>query len=465
MTTPTVLLVDDEKAARFGMRRALEKEKYRLLEAENGRAALDLLDAEAPDLLLLDLNMPVLDGFGVLEALRDRDAAPPVIVLTAYGSEKIAVEAMKKGAYDYLAKPYDIEELRLVVRNALERVALEAENRRLRKVLSEKEGYGELVGESEAMRRVFEIIEKVAPLDVTVLIQGESGTGKELCAREMHRRGPRASGPFIALNCAALPDNLIESELFGHEKGAFTGATTRRKGKFELAHKGTLFLDEVGDMSPATQAKLLRVLEARRFERLGGTALLSTDARVICATNRDLAAEVEKGAFRRDLYYRIKVVDLVLPPLRARGGGDIALLAKKFLDGLAAKYRRPPLDLSSKALRALTVYPWPGNVRELKHTLEKSCILAEDDSIGLADLPAEISHPGLARSLPPLEEGLSFQEAKKRVVESFERAFLEKHLSEARGNISQAARMLGLHRQSLQQKLKDLGINPHRFKE
>ncbi len=387
---PTVLVVDDEPAARFALRRVLEKEPLRVVEAKDGVEALDAVLRETPALVLLDLNMPGLPGLDVLARVRERPDAPPVLILTAHGSERIAVEAMKRGAYDYLAKPYDIDELRLVVRRALETRDLARENARLRRALRVDAGLGELVGESAAMRRVFEVIARVAPLDATVLIEGESGTGKELVARDIHRRSPRAQRPFIALNCAALPEGLVESELFGHERGAFTGAVATRKGKVELAEKGTLFLDEVGEAPPALQAKLLRVLEERRFERVGGAQAIAADVRLIAATNRDLKAGVRAGTFREDLYYRLKVVDVALPPLRARRG-DMGLLARHFLEAAAAKYGKALPALAPEALAALAAYPWPGNVRELKHAIEKALILAPTERIDLEALPAEIA--------------------------------------------------------------------------
>ena len=290
MPEPRILLVDDEEPARYGMRRALESLTADIIEAENGKQAVDLAHKKQPDLIIMDIAMPKMDGMEALEEIRLLSDPPLIIMVTAHGSEKVAVEAMKKGAYDYIAKPYDVDEIRIVARNALERVSLERENRRLAEELKKKEAYGDIIGASDVMRKVFDRIGKVCQTDVAVLIEGESGTGKELVANEIHRRGPRKGGPFVVMNCAALPENLIERELFGHEKGAFTGATTQRKGKFETADGGTLFLDEIGDMSFNTQAKVLRVLQEQKFERLGGEKSIQVDVRIVSATNYDLAS-------------------------------------------------------------------------------------------------------------------------------------------------------------------------------
>ncbi len=508
---PTVLLCDDEKAARHGMRRALEREPYRLVEAEDGVEALALVEREEPALVFLDLNMPSVAGLDVLRKLKERPdrpdaAAPLVIVVTAHGSERIAVEAMKAGAYDYLAKPYDIDELRLVARRAVEALSLRQENRRLRTALARTAGQGELVGgESPAMKRVFGVIEKVAPLDVTVHIEGESGTGKELVAREVHRRSPRAARPFVAVNCAALPEALVESELFGHERGAFTGATAQRKGKFEVARSGSLFLDEVGDLPLASQAKLLRVLETRRFERLGGSASIEADVRVIAATNKDLKAAIAAGTFREDLYYRLKVVDMELPPLRARQG-DIGVLARHFVEVAATKYGKAVKGVAPEALAALASYPWPGNVRELLHAVEKAVILASGERLLLDDLPPEVAagapddveagpepatepapvpgaeaaaeagvtEPVEAEALAPGAAGAatatadaaagSFADARRRALVRFETAYLARALALHRGNVTATAKALGMYRQSLQQKLRELGLEAERYR-
>src|SRR5437870_733196 len=346
-----IFVVDDDKTARYGVRRALE-ERYQILEADSAAAARRVLVAETPDLLLLDIEMPEESGLDFLRKLKAEEGSPAVIMITAYGSEKIAVEAMKSGAYDYLPKPFEVDELRLVVEKALDHLKLAEENLELKRRLVSEGQFGAMIGSSAPMRKLFELADRVAAADVSVLIEGESGTGKELLAQEIHRRSNRGRKPFVALNCAALPEHLIESELFGYEKGAFTGATQLKRGKFELAHGGTLFLDEVGDMAVATQAKMLRVLETHRVERLGGTSSIQVDVRVVSATNKDLIAEIARQTFREDLYYRLRVVLLRVPPLREHKE-DIPLLVDAFLGMLGAKQRRPSLSVSRAAMDLL----------------------------------------------------------------------------------------------------------------
>ncbi len=461
-----ILVVDDDNTARYGVRRALEGH-YKVLEAPSAAAARKALAAEHPDLLLLDIEMPEESGLDLLRELKLQENSPLVVMITAYGSEKVAVEAMKSGAYDYLPKPFEVDELRLVVAKALEHLDLVAENVQLKRQLVSEGQFGAMIGASEPMRRLFELADRVAQADVTVLIQGESGTGKELLAREIHQRSNRGRKPFVALNCAALPEHLIESELFGYEKGAFTGATALKRGKFELAHGGTLFLDEVGDMSLATQAKLLRVLEARKVERLGGTTSIDVDVRILSATNKDLAAEISRQTFREDLYYRLRVVLLALPPLREHKD-DIPLLADEFLRMLGAKHRRPGLTISRQALDLLTSSDWKGNVREFKNVLESAVVMSRDEVVGPEDFPSDLLGQSTAGSVgvspaPPLgQQGQAgslvagdYREAKRQ----FEIAYIKAKLREHGGNITRTAGAIGLHRQSLQEKLRDLGIS------
>jgi DNA-binding NtrC family response regulator len=453
----TVLIVDDDPAARYGLRRALEH-KYRIAEAESAAAARQAMDQERPDVVLLDLVMPGEDGLSLLRSLRAAGREQPVLVVSALDTAKHAIEALRLGAADYIVKGFEIEELRKRVANLVKLVELGEENERLRHQLVNEGQFGRMLGASGAMRRVFEMAERVASTDATVLILGESGTGKDLLAQEIHERSPRAEKPFIAVNCAALPENLIESELFGYERGAFTGAAQQKKGKFELASGGTIFLDEIGDMNPVTQAKVLRTLENRTIERLGGSQSIAVDVRVISATHRDLPTEIAAQKFREDLYYRLRVVTLELPPLRAHKE-DIPALAETFLNQLAARHgRRAHLDPA--ALELLTRYDWPGNVRELKNALERSLVLAADAGIGPGELPEEI------RSGVPLTSGrqassrtdllmeADFREAKRK----FEIAYLKQKLEEHRWNVSRTAAAVGLHRQSLQEKLRELGI-------
>src|SRR5438270_5502049 len=378
-----VLVVDDEEAARYGIRRALGGSDYDITEAGSVGEARAEINARAPDLLLLDVNLPGLSGLDFLRELAtEGDDSPPVIMVTAYGSERVAVEAVKSGAYDYLSKPFELDDLRLVVKNAAETVQLRRENFSLRKRIEiERAQRGALLGNSEGMQRVRAMIEKVAETDATVLVRGESGTGKELVAREIHERSShRRRGAFVAVNCAALPSELIESELFGHEKGAFTGAAARRRGKFEQADGGTLFLDEIGDMSANVQAKLLRALEERRIERLGGSDSIPVDVRIVSATHRPLEQEIEKGGFRADLFYRLQVVTVEIAPLRDRRE-DIPVLAETFVWQAAERYGLPPRIIAPTALRRLVEYNWPGNVRELRNAVERALILAEGDEV------------------------------------------------------------------------------------
>ncbi len=457
----TILIVDDEHAARYSLRRALEH-KYRIAEADSAAAAREAIARERPDVVLLDVVMPGESGLELLRWLREQGHEHPVLVVSALDTAKTAIEALKSGAADYLVKGFDVEELRKRVANLVKLVELEQENERLRRCLVTEGQFGQMLGASAAMRRAFELAERVAAADTTVLILGESGSGKDLLAQEIHNRSPRARRALVAVNCAALPETLIESELFGYEKGAFTGAAQQKKGKFELASGGTLFLDEIGDMNPLTQAKVLRALENRIIERLGGTQPIEVDVRVISATHRNLPAEIAAGRFREDLYYRLRVVTIELPPLRAHKE-DIPLLAEAFLKLHAARHGRAA-RLGREALDALARYDWPGNLRELKNALERALILARGEEIGPADLPEEIlsgqpvtslagrSHPAGSNAL--LSEP-DFREAKRK----FEVAYLSRKLEEHRWNVSRTAAAVGLHRQSLQEKLRELGIH------
>ena len=449
-----ILIVDDEKAARFGMKLALEKDGYKVMEASDGIDAFDVIKTKNPSLIFLDINMPKINGIQVLEEINQMESPPMIVIVTAYGSERVAVDAMKKGAYDYIAKPYEIDELRLIAEHAFEKLALEEENARLRSEIDRLGSMGKIVGKSQEMKQVFNKIEKVGPSDVTVLIQGESGSGKELVAKEIHRKSSRNNHPMIIMNCAALPETLIESELFGHEKGAFTGATERRLGKFELADNGTIFLDEIGDMSPNTQAKVLRILQEQSFERLGGTETLRVDVRLISATHKDLFKGIKEGNFREDLYYRLKVVEILLPPLRNRRE-DIIILTEKFIQYFSEKHRKCVKSISNEAVKHFTKYSWPGNVRELQNVIESAVVMANAETLEISDFPEEIRN---SESNSSLDYNLPFRDAKKIVVEAFERDFVSRKLAENKGNISKAAEALGMHRQSLQHKLKELNM-------
>ncbi len=459
MPAKTILIVDDEPAARYALRRALEH-AYRIAEADSVAEAREAFPRERPALILLDMVMNDEDGLALLQWMREQGHAQPVIIVSALDTARKAVEALKLGAADYLVKGFDVEELRKRVGNLMRLATLEQENKIMRERLVTEGQFGPMLGSTPEMRRLFEMAARVAETDATVLIFGESGTGKDLLSQEIHARSPRAAGPFVAVNCAALPENLIESELFGYEKGAFTGAAQQKKGKFELASGGTIFLDEIGDMNPITQAKVLRALENRMIERLGGTQPISVDVRVISATHRNLPAEVKAGRFREDLYYRLRVVTLEVPPLRARKE-DIPMLADAFLKLHGAREGRIK-RLSRGAMQAIARYDWPGNVRELKNALERSVIFSRGEEISEADLSDEVmgNAPGPARAGKaasdemPLSEA-DFREAKRK----FEVAYITRQLERHKWNVSHTAAAIGLHRQSLQEKLRELGIH------
>jgi DNA-binding NtrC family response regulator len=455
--TAKLLVVEDERAIQLALAGLLRKEGFEIELASSGDAAIALVAEGAFDLVLTDLALgrgP--DGMAVLKAAKAARPEAPVVMITAHGSEKVAVEAMKAGADDYVPKPFDNDEIRLVVRRALERTRVLREHRLLLERIERDYGFGNLVGSGSAMQRVFETIKKVAATDLTVLIRGESGTGKELVAQALHQRSARANRPFVAVNCAAISRELVESELFGHEKGAFTGADARRIGRFEAADHGTLLLDEIGDMPLETQAKVLRVLQERTFERVGGTKPLGVDVRVVAATHRDLEALVEAGRFREDLYYRLKVVELGLPPLRDRLE-DVPLLAARFLDQVSERLGQPKRRLGETALRRLLRHPFPGNVRELKSIVEQASVLAAGATIEETDLNL-IERAGSAAAGTGVAAGVPFTEAKRRAVEAFERAYLAEALKQHGGNVSRTAEAIGMVRQSLQQKLKELGL-------
>jgi len=451
----TVLIVDDEATARYGLRRALEP-AYKIVEAGSAAEARAAFSSAPPDLVLLDVVMPGEDGLSILRWMRDSGHETPVLMVSALDSAKSAVQALQNGAADYIVKGFDIAELRARAANLLRVADLNAENQRLRRELLADGQFGRMIGAAPQMRRIFEMAERAAKTDATVLILGESGTGKDLLAQEIHARSPRASRPFVAVNCAALPENLIESELFGYEKGAFTGASQQRKGKFELASGGTLFLDEIGDMNSTTQAKVLRALENRTIERLGGSQSTAIDVRVLSATHRDLVLEVAAGRFREDLYYRLRVITLKLPALREHKE-DIPRIVESFVAQLGSRHGRK-MRTSADAMESILRYDWPGNVRELRNAIERSIVLASNDEIGANDLPEEVrqrSAPAIPRGggAPFLSEP-DFREAKKQ----FEVEYITRRLKAHQWNVSKTADEMGLHRQSLQEKLRELGI-------
>jgi len=463
---PRLLVVEDERAIQIALAGLLGRAGYEVSIAAGGADAIAMLEAAAYDLVLTDLALgggpSGMDVLGKAKALRPETA---VVMITAHGSEKIAVEAMKAGAEDYVPKPFDNDQIRLVVQRALKRTRLARENRLLLERVEREFGFENLIGAGAAMQGVFAAIQKVAETDLTVLVRGESGTGKELVAQALHQRSPRRDRPFVAVNCAAISAELVESELFGHEKGAFTGADARRQGRFEAAHGGTIFLDEIGDMAPATQAKVLRVLQEREFERVGGSDPIEVDVRVVAATHRNLEQEVARGNFREDLYYRLRVVELSLPPLRERAE-DVPALVLRFLAQVSERLGRASPRLGERALAALVRHQWPGNVRELRNAIEQAAVLASGPVIGEADLRLD----GAPANAPPAEPtalgaGLPFAEAKRRAVEHFERSFLLDALRACDGNISRAAERVGMVRQSLQQKIRELGLRDEDWTE
>ena len=463
MTEPTltVLIVDDEAKVRRSIAEFLDDEGYSILEAETTAEAESVLDDQGAgvDLVLLDVRMPGEEGVAFLERRPDLPAVVPVIVMSGHGTIELAVEAVQKGAFDFLEKGFTPERLLLTVRRALEVRNLARRHAEL------KEGFEalhRLVGTSRAMEELRATIQRAAPTPAKVLLLGENGVGKELVARAIHDLSPRADAAFVRLNCAAIPRELVESELFGHEKGSFTGADAQKKGKLELAHGGTLFLDEIGDMDLDAQAKLLRALEANEFERVGGTKTLTVDVRLIAATNKDLEAEVEAGRFRRDLFYRLNVLPVRVPPLRDRQG-DIEVLVEHYLDYFRAEYGRPKLALDGPAVERLARYRWPGNVRELRNLVERLVIMSPGDRVGATQVegllgtgggvPAAAMAGDLAVTLEETDEGLL-----RAAVEGAERAIIERELASAGGNVSAAARVLGIDRGNLHKKMKKLGI-------
>jgi DNA-binding NtrC family response regulator len=448
-----VLVVDDESAIRLSLTGLLEREGYDVVAAARYEEAVAAIEAGV-DLVLTDLALGKgQGGLDVLSAAKQRREETPVVMITAHGSEKIAVVAMKAGADDYLPKPFDNDEIRLTVSRLLRQSEVARDHELLLARVEREYGGGAIVGSGPAMRAVLDTIARVADTDLSVLVRGESGTGKELVAQALHQRGSRARRPFVAVNAAAIHRELVESELFGHEKGAFTGASARRVGRFESAHGGTIFLDEIGDMPLETQAKVLRVLEERRLERVGGVRPIEVDVRVVAATHRDLEAEVKRGRFRQDLYYRLRVVEIVLPPLRQRME-DLPALVERLLEKTAARLGRPRRSLGASALARLARHAFPGNVRELRNVLEHAAVLAEGERIEAGDLPLD-AEPLAVDEAGPIE---SFAEAKKQAVESFERSYLVRALREHDGNVSRTAEAIGMVRQSLQQKLRELGI-------
>ncbi len=463
MRNESVLIVDDSPDIRFAMSEVLKTKGFCVESASDGQEAIDILDTRFFDIVLTDLSMPRKSGMDVLKFVTEHSPETICIIITGYGTIQGAVEALKLGAYDYLCKPIKPDEVIILIDKALEIRNLRRENKNLKKELKNKYGFKNIIGSSPAMKEVFSLIEKVADTDSTVLITGESGTGKELIAHAIHYASDRKDKPFIPVNCAAIPEELLESELFGHEKGAFTHAIKTRIGRFELANKGTIFLDEIGEMSPSLQVKLLRVLQERKFERVGGVKTISVDIRVVAATNKDLETEVKEGKFREDLFYRLNVIPIHIPPLRERPS-DIPLLVDYFLRKYSKDKGRKIEGVSEDAMKILMKYDWPGNVRELENIIERLVILSNGKTIKKEDLPIQIIEKvgaQISTTLPTgemeiPEEGLSLSEA----VSNLEKTLILKALERTGGIKNRAAKLLKMNRTTLIEKMKKLGLMP-----
>ena len=458
---PPILLVEDKDSLRAMLRLALEAQGHTVVEARDQPEAEAALRASRPAVVLSDLRLTEGDGFGVLRASKELDPELPVIVMTAFGSIQDAVAAMKEGALDFLAKPVDPDHLLLMVERALTQRRMATENLILKEELAQRRGAPQIVGEDPQLKQVSLALHRAAATDTTVLLEGESGTGKELFARALHALSPRADGPFVAINCAAIPETLLETELFGHEKGAFTGASARKPGKFELAHRGTLFLDEIGELPLSLQPKILRALEEKQFERVGGTLPLKVDVRVVAATNRHLKAAVAARQYREDLFFRLSVFPIVIPPLRERAR-DIITLARYFIDRFCRELNKPPLGLSPSAEQELLAYPWPGNVRELQNCIERAAILTEGDTIHPRHLNLSFRAPAVEEDVSPwtqIDLSGTMAQASRRVIGEVERRKIEQALREAAGNRNRAAEMLQISYKMLVSKLKDYGLD------
>jgi len=465
MTAERILLIDDEAGIRTSLSRVLSDEGYAVEAVADGERGLERLAKGEFSLVLLDVWLPKRDGLEILQEVRSRGFDVPVVMISGHANIDTAVRATRLGAWDFIEKPLTIEKITVSVRNALKQHRLEGRNQRLRNALAASAPRA-LIGESAAVVALREQIERAAPTNGRVLIMGENGTGKELVARMIHSLSLRAEEPFVEMNCAAIPEDLIESELFGHVKGSFTGAIDDKKGKFELADQGTLFLDEIADMSLRTQSKVLRALQEQTLERVGGAASLRVDVRVLAATNKDLTEAIRKGTFREDLYFRLNVIPITVPPLRERRE-DIPLLARFFMTELAADYGRTPLAIAGDAMEALVDYAWPGNVRELRNTIERLVIMARDDRIDRGALPPEVRGESGGRGVPADPDYRAFleiasAETLRKGREGFERLLIARRLAECGHNVSRAAEALGVERSHLHRKLKAYGLVPDR---
>lgn len=448
-----ILVVDDETTHQQMIKAVLSAESYDISTASDGLEAISAVEGKFYDLILMDVRMGQMDGITALKRIKEISPGIPIVIMTAYASVNTAVEALKSGANDYLLKPLDIEELKILVKKSLQHHRIEQENQFLKERLGERFDFNNIIGNSQAMRKLFDTMALVAPTEATVLITGESGTGKELIANAIHLNSSRKDHPLVKVNCAALPETLLESELFGHEKGAFTGAINRKQGRFQMAHKASIFLDEIGEMTLSTQVKILRVLQEREFETVGGNETLKVDIRVIAATNKKLEEEIAHGRFREDLYYRLNVVKLNVPPLRERQD-DIPVLADYFLKIYAEKNHRLIKGYSPRAMDLLMRHNWPGNVRELENVIERAVILLREDLVTPKEFPAAIQEIGPAayETIIDMTPGKSLKD--------MERQMILRTLEETAGNRTHAAGILGISRRTLQLKLKEYGINP-----
>ncbi len=453
MNLGKILVVDDEKGMRDLLKKVLTKEGYEVLLAEEGEEGLAVIRETPIDVVIADLDMPVMNGVEMIKRAKEFDPNLIIIVITAYASIESAVETLKLGAYDYLIKPFEIDELKIVVKKAIEQINLVAENVYLKKEIENRIYFPGVIGNSESMKKVLELIEAVSVTDSLVLIEGESGTGKELIARAIHQNSPRKDNPFIVLNCGALSEGILESELFGHERGSFSGAFTQRKGRFELAHKGTLFIDEIGELSLSAQTRLLRVLQEKEFERVGGNFTIKIDVRVIAATNKNLEKEVRENRFREDLYYRLNVFKINIPPLRDRKE-DIPELAGFFISKFSKEMNRPVKFISPEALRILKSYSWPGNIRELQNVIERAVVLCKDDTITPREFPENIYKEAEFKDQIELKAGENLDEAMERI----EKSIILKTLKKAGYSQTKTAELLGIKRTTLRYKLEKYGL-------
>ena len=469
MTPNAILVVDDEADMRRLLKRTLETDLgCRVVTAPSGKAALSLIDEDHFDLVLADIKMPEMDGLTLLVRIKQSHPDLTVMMMTAHGSIETAVEAIKMGAYDFITKPFDLDSLIVRIEKALERSTLIKENLRLKKACESAHIFQDIVGESPAMQRVFETIRMVAKTDLTVLITGESGTGKDLTARAVHALSDRANAPFVPVNCPTVPEQILESELFGYKKGAFTHATRNRQGMFQEAHKGSIFLDEIGDVSPAIQTKLLRVLQEKEIKPLGDTATIKVDVRIIASTNQDLNAKIAHGEFREDFFYRLNVLPIKLPPLRERRE-DISLLATHLLSKYCAKLNQPTKHISTDLLRMFMDYPWTGNIREMENVIVQGIMFSKTDEIRPGDIgfaeKFKTATAAPAVSMPTAAvEALSYKDAKESMLEAFNADYIGRLLRETGGNVTQAARECGLERQSLQQIMRRYNISADDFR-